>query len=85
MRGHSLHGFVFLSEQEILRTLGTLIHFESEIPRLLDRTRAVGSGGAEKCGLLAVLHRDKYKKFGQLGWINHFNTFFQSNVAVSTL
>ena len=70
MRGRGFEGFILLGEQEILRTFGTLIHFETEIPRLLDRARAIGSGGSKECGLLAMLNRDKYQEFRQLGWIN---------------
>jgi hypothetical protein len=32
-----------------------------------------------------MLHRDKNKKFCQLGWINQFKTFLRANAAVSTL
>jgi hypothetical protein len=85
VRGRILQGFVLLCEQKILRTFGALIHFETEIPRLLDRTCSIRSSGSKECGLLTVLHRDKYKKLCQLGWIYQFTTFLQSDIAVLTL
>ena len=85
MRGRIFQGFVLLREQEILRTLGALIHFESEITRLLDRTCTIRSSGSKERGLLAMLHRDENKKFCQLGWIDQFKTFLQANAAVPTL
>jgi hypothetical protein len=85
MRCRGLKGFILLGEQEILRTFGTLIHFETEIPRFLDRTRAIGSSGSKECGLLAMFHRNEYQEFRQLGWVNQFRTFSKSDFAVFTL
>ena len=85
MRRRGLKGFVLLCEQEVLRAFGTLVHFESEIPRLFNRTCPIGSGSSQECGLLAMLHCDENEKLCQLGWINQFTTFLLSNIAVSTL
>jgi len=85
MRSRSVERFILLGEQEILWPFGTLIHLETEIPRLLDRPCPIGGSGSKECGLLAMLHRDKYKKLCQLGWIYQFKTFLQSDNAVSTL
>jgi hypothetical protein len=85
MRCRGLKGFILLSEQKILRTFGALIHFETEIPRLLDRARSIGSSGSKERGLLSVLHRDKYKKLCELGWVNQSKSLLQSDTAVSTL
>lgn len=70
MRGRSVEGFILLGKQEILRTFGTLIQVETEIPRLLERTRSIGSGSSKECGLVAMLHRDEYQEFCQLGWVD---------------
>jgi len=85
VRRHVFQRFVLFCEQEILRTLGALIHFEAQIPGFPDRSCPIGSSGSKECGLLAMLHRDEYKKLCQLGWIYQFTTFLQSEIAVSTL
>jgi hypothetical protein len=85
MRGRSVEGFILLGEQEILGTFGTLIDLKTEISRLLERTRSIGSGGSKECRLVAMLHRDEYQEFCQLGWIDHVYNLLESDTAMFTL
>ena len=85
VRRRVFQGFVLFCEQEILRTLGALIHFEAQIPWFLDRCCPIDGSRSKECGLMAMLHRDKNQKLCQLGWINQVSTFLHSDIAVSTL